>query len=151
MHELALRVAGGGHEFGVHLERPEEFNALLPYGIRLSHGYPDVRVKEVAALDAGLRVVRNGNASTGFFGNFSALSHKLRGGLEGLRGHNPHVHSHFCATDKEAVAHVEAGVTKIGVGHLPQGLVHVLAHGEEVGQDLCGMELVGEAVPYGNA
>jgi hypothetical protein len=43
------------------------------------------------------------------------------------------------------------GVTQVAVGDLVQGLVAVLAHREDVGQDLGGVELVGQAVPHRDA
>ena len=151
VHELALRIAGALHQLGVYLIRHEHVNALFPNGIRFTHGHPNVSIEEVAALHAGIHVVGDGDAGAGFLGHFPALFHQPICRLEGLRGHNPHVHAHLGSAHQQGVPHVEAGIAQVGETHLVQGLVAVLFHGEEIGQNLRGMGLIGKAVPHGHA
>jgi hypothetical protein len=64
-----------------------------------------------------------------------------------LGGAQPDVHAELAAGGHERVAHVVAGIPQVAVGDLVQGLVAVLAHREDVGQDLGRVELVGQPVP----
>ena len=67
------------------------------------------------------------------------------------RGDDAHIHAHLGTTNHQAVAHVEAGISNVGEGHLVEGFAGMLLHGEEVGENLRGMALVGQAVPHGDA
>ena len=64
-----------------------------------------------------------------------------------LRSAQPDVHAHLRPADQQRVAHVVAGVSEVAVRDVPQRLVAELGHRQEVGEDLGGMELVGQAVP----
>ena len=59
------------------------------------------------------------------------------------------MHTHLGSAHHQAVAHVVAGVAQIHQLHAAQ-LAEVLLNGQEVGQDLGGVELVGEAVEHGH-
>ena len=67
------------------------------------------------------------------------------------RGRDPHVHAELGAADQVGVGHVEARVAEVAERDLAERLVHVLAEGQEVGQDLRRVPLVGEAVVDGDA
>ena len=54
--------------------------------------------------------------------------------------------AHLSATHHQAVAHVVAGVAEIDEADALQ-FAEMLPDGEEVGEDLGGVELVGQAVP----
>ena len=151
VHELAVRIAGALHQFRIHLIRHQQADALLPDFGGLAHGNPDVGIDEVAALHAGIHVVRDGDAGSGLGGDRHALGHQFGGRLQGLRGDDAYIHPHLGAAHQQGVAHVETGITQIGKGYVLQGLVAVLGHREKVGEDLRGMEFVGEAVPHGDA
>ena len=62
----------------------------------------------------------------------------------GLR--DPDVHPELRAADQVRVRHVEAGVAEVAEDDLVERLGDVLAEGEEVGQDLGRVPLVGEPV-----
>ena len=55
--------------------------------------------------------------------------------------------THLGAAHHQAVAHVVAGIAKVNEVDALQ-VTKMLPDGEEVGQDLGGMELVGQAVPH---
>ncbi len=55
--------------------------------------------------------------------------------------------AHLGAAHHQAVAHVVTGVAEVDEVDALQ-LAEVLPDGEEVGQDLGGVELVGQAVPH---
>ena len=70
---------------------------------------------------------------------------------EVLRGAEAHVHAQLGRADHERVAHVVAGVAEVAERDLGDPLVHQFGHRQDVGQDLRRVELVGQAVPRGNA
>ena len=60
----------------------------------------------------------------------------------------PDVHAELDPADHQRVAHVVARVAEVAVGDVAQVLVAGLGHRENVGQDLGGVELIGEPVPH---
>ena len=60
------------------------------------------------------------------------------------------VHAHLGTADHERIAHVVTGVAHIDKLNAFQ-ITEVFLDGQEVGQDLGGMELIGEAIPDRNA
>ena len=77
----------------------------------------------------------------------AAGGHELVGRPERLGGAQADVHAELGAADQQGVAHVVAGVAQVAVGDLRQRLVDELGHGQDVGEDLRRVELVGQAVP----
>jgi hypothetical protein len=61
------------------------------------------------------------------------------------------VHAHLGAAYHEGVAHVVAGVSGVNQLNLVERLVTALLDGHEIREDLGGVVLVGQAVPYRNA
>ncbi len=151
VHELAVRVAGHFHHLFVDLVRHEEVDALFPDLGGFAHGYPHVGVEEVAAFNALLHVVGDGDFGAGFFGDLLAGVDEFLVGLQFFRSHDTDIHAHLGAAHHQRVTHVETGVAAVSEGDLVEGFVGVFHHGEEVGEDLGGVELVGEAVPYWHA
>ena len=75
---------------------------------------------------------------------------RLRRGRRSARGRaaaQPDVHAQLAAPDQERIAHVVAGIAEVAVRDLRERLVAVLAHGQDVGQHLGRVELVGQPVP----
>ena len=70
---------------------------------------------------------------------------------ERLRARDPDVHPELRTADQVGVGHVEAGVAQVAEDDLVQRLGHVLAEGEEVGEDLRRVPLIGETVVDGDA
>ena len=148
VHEAALGTCGF-HEGGVDAVGGEVADALFPDLGGLAHGDPNVGVDDVGVLDGNGRIFYKFKRCTGFGGDSLTLFYQrpvgeIFGGRTGYK-----VHSHLGTADHQGVAHVVAGVTH--VDQLAAGeSSEMLADGQEIGKDLGGMELVGQAVPHGN-
>ena len=147
MEELGPGVAGLAHDVGVHLVGLEQLDPLLPDGVGLAHRDPHVRGDEVAALDALGHVLGEGDLRPGGLGDLTRLLHQVGTREEAARRDDAEVEPHLGGADEIRVAHVEPGIAQVGEGHSVERLVAVLHHGQEVGQQLGGMELVRQAVP----
>lgn len=79
------------------------------------------------------------------------LGDDLLGGPVRLRRDDPYVHAEQGAGDQVGVAHVEAGVAEVGEGDPLQRLVAVLGHGEDVGEHLGRVPVVGQPVEHRHA
>ena len=151
VHELDLRVAGRVEERRVDLVRREQLDALVPDVLGLAHRDPHVGVDEVDAATASagssVMVMRAPVRP--------ARSRRCRrrrsGGAELVRPAEADVAAHERAHDQQRAAHVEAAVAHERVGDLVVGLVARLVHGQEVGEHLRGVPLVGQAVVDGHA
>jgi hypothetical protein len=73
------------------------------------------------------------------------------GGKQRAGGGDTDVQAEQRAGHQQRVRRVVAGVTDVAEGHLFEWLVGVVAHGEDVGQHLGGMPLIGQPVPYRDA
>ena len=71
-----------------------------------------------------------------------------RRGLQRAGGADPHVHAEQRPGHQQRVRRVVPAVAEVAVAHLGQRLADVIAHGEDVGQHLGGMPVVGEPVPH---
>src|SRR5262249_58239257 len=73
------------------------------------------------------------------------------GRMQLLRAGEPYVAAHQRAHDQEGAAHVGPAVADKGVGDAVIVLVAGLVHGEEVGEHLRGVPLVGQPVVHRHA
>ena len=148
---LTLALPEASQQGGVDLVVLEQRDALVPDLPGLPHRDPHVGVDEVDALDARGRVGRDGDAGAGPAGDVLRDGHDILRRRQ-LRGpHHAHVAAHERPHDQQRAAHVEAQVAHEGVRQLPVLLAAGLVHGEEVGQHLGRMPLVGEPVEDGHA
>ena len=151
MHEFDLRVAGGGHQVGGNAVAAQQVDAFLPDFFGLAHADPYVCVDEVCAAHGFLRVFRQQQARAAFFGQAVCLRDDVFRRPQGFGCADARIHTQQRADQQQGIAHVVARVADIGVGGLLQGFAAVFAHGKEVGQDLGGVEFVGQAVEYRHA
>ena len=148
VHEPHVRVLRTTHDVHVHLIGLEQVDALLPHALLLTHRHPHVGVEEVDPSDAFVDVLGQRQLGAGLFCDVPTGLHQLVRGPQVLRRAQPHVHAELAATDHERVPHVVAGVPEIAVRDLGEWLLAGLRHGHHVGEDLGGVELVGEPVPH---
>ena len=146
MHEHGLG-AGDIHQVLVDLICGQVVDALGPDLDRLAHGHPDVGVEDVCALCGLGRVFLEGDGRTRLGGDGLALLHQCSVRLVLLGGAGGEVEAHLGAAHHQAVAHVVAGVAEVNEVDAFE-VAEVLPDGEEVGEDLGGVELVGQAVPH---
>ena len=131
---------------GVDLVRREQPDPLGPDVLGLAHRDPDVGVDEVDAGDGVRGVVGDRDAGAGAAGDVLGDLDDVLGRVQLGRPGQPDVAAHQRAHDQQRAAHVEAAVADERVGEPVVGLVAGLVHGEEVGQHLGGMPLVGQPV-----
>ena len=144
MHEHGMRACDV-HQLLVDLVGGEVVDALGPDLHRLAHGHPHVGVEHVGTLGSLGGVLLKGDGR----GDGLALGHEGRVRLVLLGGAGGEVQAHLGTAHHQAVAHVVAGVAEVDEVDALQ-LAEVLPDGEEVGQNLGGVELVGQAVPHGH-
>ena len=135
------------HQLLVDLVWCQVVDALGPHLHRLAHGHPDVGVQHVGPLGGLGGVLFKGDGGTGLGGDLLTLGHQLRVRLVLLGCAGGEMQAHLGAAHHQAVAHVVTGVAEVDEVDALQ-LAEVLPDGEEVGQDLGGVELVGQAVPH---
>ena len=139
-----------GHDFLVDLIRQQQLDALLPQLSGLAHADPDVGVEHVAVLRALRDVAGELQNGAGLGGDSLALGDQLGGRHQLLRSAGAEVHAQLGADDHQGVGNVVARVAEEGQ-LAAADIAELLADGQDVGQHLGGMEVVGQAVPYGNA
>ena len=144
-----VRIAGLLQHVHRHAIRLQKTDALFELRF-LAHGYPDVGVDDVRALD---RVDRIGklDLASGLLAELTHLVHKLLGREQRLRRDAHEVHAHLGAADHQGVAHVVARVADVHELDLVERLFDVLFDRHPVRKDLRGMIEVREAVPHRNA
>ena len=145
VHKHGLRP-GGLHQGGVDLVGGQVGDPLGPDLHRLAHRDPHVGVEDVRPFGGGERVLLEAEGGPGLGGDGLALGDESRVGPVFFGGAGGEVQPHLGAAHHQAVAHVVAGVPEIDEVD-PFQLAEVLPDGQKVGQDLGGVELVGQAVP----
>ena len=148
VHEHGLG-AGLRHQLGVDLIGGQVVDALLPDLHGLAHGHPHVGVDHVGVLHGRGGIGEEFQRGAGLGGNGLTLADQRRFGEVLLRGAGHEVHTHFGAAHHQGVAHVVAGVAHVHQLLALQAAA-VLLNGQEVRQNLGGVELIGQAVPHGN-
>ena len=141
VHEHGV-LAGGVHQLLIDLIGLQVRDALGPDGVWLAHGHPHVRVEHVRPLDGLHRVLDEAQGRAALLRESPALLHQRVVGEVFLRGAGYEVHAHLGAAHHQAVAHVVAGIAQVDQLHALQR-AEPLFYGEEVRQDLGGVELVG--------
>ena len=141
---------GVGHQLLVDLVVLQQRNALGPDLVGLAHGDPDVGVDHVGVGAAFLHVLGQTDGAAVLSGDLLAGRNQalLRPQLLGAAGGE--VHAQLGGDHHQRVGHVVPGVAHEGEVLALDG-AEVLLDGEDVGQHLGGVELVGQAVPNGNA
>ena len=124
-------------------------DALGPDLDGLTHGDPHIGVKDIGTLGSPGGVLLKGQGGTGLGGNGLALGDQ--GGIRLILfgGAGGEVQAHLGTAHHQAVAHVVAGIAEVDEMDALQA-AEVFPDGQEVGKDLGGMELVGQAVPDRN-
>ena len=145
VHEDGIR-AGQCHQLLIDLVGGKVVDALGPDLHRLAHGDPDVGVKDIGPLGGLGGVLLKGQGRAGLGGDGLTLGDESRVRLVLLGGTGGEMEAHLGAAHHQAVAHVVAGVAEIDEVDALQ-FAEMLPDGEEVGEDLGGVELVGQAVP----
>ena len=135
------------HQLLIDLVRRQVVDPLGPDLHRLAHGHPHIGVQHIGTLGGFSRVLLKGEGGAGLGGNGLTLCHKGRVRLVLFGCAGGEVQAHLGAAHHQAVAHVVAGIAKVNEVDALQ-VTKMLPDGEEVGQDLGGMELVGQAVPH---
>ena len=146
MHEHGLGACLG-HELAVDLIGEQVRDALGPDLVRLAHGHPHVGVDHVRALHGLLRLGAEVQGRAGPGGDLPAGFDQRGIGEVFLRGAGHKVHAHLCTAHHQRVAHVVAGVAHVHQLD-PFKRSEVLPDGQEIRQDLRGVELVGQPVEH---
>ena len=149
MHEHGVGACNV-HQLLIDLVRRQVVDPLGPDLHRLAHGHPHIGVQHIGTLGGFSRVLLKGEGGAGLGGNGLTLCHKGRVRLVLFGCAGGEVQAHLGAAHHQAVAHVVAGIAKVNEVDALQ-VTKMLPDGEEVGQDLGGMELVGQAVPHRDA
>ncbi|MOA12975.1 hypothetical protein D3C78_1330010 [compost metagenome] len=122
VQEFDVRVTGQFHHRHIDLIRLQQRDTLLPGFFRLAHRYPHVGIQKVRVLHPFGNVFGQGDLGAGLFCQCLALCHQLRLWPAGLRRHQSQVHARQGGSFQQGVAHVVAGVAKVGELHLAQRL-----------------------------
>ena len=133
-------VLGGAHQLLVHLVGPQRaavFGGILP------HGQPGVGNHHVRPR--GVHLVGDGHGRPGQLGTLLGALHELRLRLEALRRGDRDVHSRCGESQHVAVSHVVRAVAEVHRVQ-PLELALVLLDGYQVGEDLAGVEIIGQGV-----
>ena len=138
IHQLLIDLIGG-----------QVVDALGPDLDGLAHGDPHIGVEDIGTLGSLGGVLLKGQGGTGLGGNGLALCDQ--GGIRLILfgGAGGEVQTHLGTAHHQAVAHVVAGIAEVDEMDALQA-AEVLPDGQEVGKDLGGVELVGQAVPDRN-
>ncbi len=148
VHELHRGVPGGRHRLRVHLVGQQRVDAGVPLLGRLPHGQPHVGVQVVRARHGRRDLVGDRHPGTGGGGEAAGDVLHAGRGLQRPGSADAHVHAQQAAGHQQGVRGVVAAVAQVAVGHLGERLGGVVAHGEDVGQHLRGVPVVGEPVPH---
>ena len=149
MHEAALR-AGIVHEHLGDTIGSQFLDTLFPDTVGLAHRDPNIGVDHMGTLGCFHGIGDKLQNCAGLGGDCLTLLHQFLVGEVLGRGAGNEVHAQLGTANHERIAHVEPGVTH--VNQLLAGkIAEMLTDGQEICQDLGGMELIGEAVPNGNA
>ncbi|MCY1438852.1 hypothetical protein D9M71_550680 [compost metagenome] len=103
---------------------------------------------EVDALDRRFRVFGEGDARAAFFTVLFAAGDQVVRRPQGFGCADAHVHAELGADQQQRVAHVVARVAEVGVADFVDRFVGVFTHGQHVGDHLCRVILVGQAVEH---
>ena len=101
------------HDCGGYLVRSQVADTLLPYLVRLTHGYPYVGTDNISVPGCLLHILSQGNGCTGFFCVLLTLCYQLRIREIFLRCACHKVETQFGADDHQGVAHVVAGIAHV--------------------------------------
>ena len=146
-HRLASRLF---HQLLIDLIRGQVLNSLGPDLGGFSHGDPDIGIENVC-IQNGLHGVRHPfDCAAALRGQVLAglCQHRIR--KIGLRRAGHEVHSHFGTAHHQGIAHIIAGISQIYQFQSLQ-VAEMLLNGEEVRQNLGGVELIGETIPHGDS
>ena len=149
VHKYAV-CCGCGHLLRVHLIGGQLADALRPHLGRFAHGDPHVGVDHIRTLDGLHRILAEGELRAGLGGDFLTLGDQRGVGEVLLRGAGHELQAHLRAAHHQGVAHVVARVAHVHQLHALKA-AKVFADGQEIGKNLGGMELVGQAVPHRHA
>ena len=115
-----------------------------------AHGHPGVGDDDVGAGDRGGGVALEAGRAAGRRGDVGGRGHDVGTGLVALGRAHHDVQAGGGAGEQPGVAHVAGAVADEG-GREPGEAALVLADGEQVGEQLAGVEVVGERVDHRHA
>ena len=148
VHEAALRP-GLRHKLCVDLIGQKVMNPRLPDLVRLSHRDPHVRVDHIRTLNRVYRIRIKFQHCAGLPSNRFACLDQVRIREIRFRRAGDKVHAHLRTADHKRVAHVIPRVAHIDK-LLARQVAKMLLNRQKVGEDLCGMEFVCQAIPDRN-
>ncbi len=152
VEELDLRIAGQRQHRTVNLIIAEQGDTFGPFFLRLAHRYPDVGIDKIGAFHPRGDIFRQGDVATLLFGQCGTGLHQLRLRPAGRWRYQAQIQTGQRCGFQHRIAHVVARVAGVDQRHLVKGFARqVLFHGQQVRQQLGGVELVGEAVPHRHA
>jgi hypothetical protein len=135
-----------GHQRRVDLQRAEGRRAVEAV-VLLAHRHPRVGDDDVRTLDGGVRIGHQLGPAPGLGAAGLGVAQHLRIGLEALRCADPHGEARRGAAEQQRVGHVVRPVAQVDQRAAGE-VAEALADREQVGEDLAGVELVGERVDH---
>ncbi len=152
MEELNLRITGQGHHFAIHLIVTQQGNTLRPFLFGLTHRYPDIGIDKVCAFNPRGDIFRQGDFTPVFLCQSTAFGDQRSFRPACLWCDQTQVQTGKRRSFEHRIAHVVTRVTCIDQRHFVECFAgQMLLHGEEIRQQLRGVELIGQAVPYWHA
>ena len=148
MHKDRLLTGIIHHRF-IHLIRGQFLDTLGPYFVRLTHGYPDIRINDIHILGTCLHIFGQGDAAAGLCRDCFTLCHQLFCREIFCRSACGKVHTHLRTGYHQRVSHVVTGISHISHAD-PLQVSEMLTDSQKICQHLGGMEFIGQSVPYGN-
>lgn len=136
-------LVGVGEELGVELEGAEGLKTIGSFGFE-AHRYPGVGVDDVAVLDRGDGVVGDDD-----FGGVDPARQLREVGLVALGSAEAEFEAAELRGEDPGVAHVAGGVAEEADAQALE-VAELLDHGLQVGEELAGVEAVGEGVDDGD-
>ena len=105
--------SGQVHDSLCHLIWSQLLNPLLPYLVRLTHGYPHIRINDIRSLNRFRHMLceSNGTAAGRRIGLAFLDQRWIREILSRSTGHE--MHAHLCAGNHQGVTHIITRISHI--------------------------------------
>ena len=147
MFEDNVRVFSSLHNVHRYLVRLQQLDPLFPHVVGFTHGYPNVSVDNVHALDTFFDVVGYDDLGTSFLGNFVSLVQRFLSWFKFLRRYNVVFHTHNSGTQHQSVGYVVLTVTNKGKLDVLVVLLQNFLSSQEVSQNLGWVVFISQTVP----
>ena len=152
VEELNLRITGQGHHFAIHLIVTQQCNPFRPFLFCFPHRHPHIGIDKVSTFNSLRDIFCQRNIPTILLCQGAAFRNQRSFRPACLRRDQTQIQTGKRRSFEHRVSHVVTRVTCINQRHFVERFAgQMLLHGEKIRQQLRGMELIGQAVPYRHA